>query len=104
MPDRERDYIHMDDVCRMLAAIATSGRRRIYNVASGRNVANREMFAMVERETGCRIRARQAPAGVTSPRIQISAAIEDFDFSPAQLSETLPGIIRAHAGPRRAVG
>ncbi len=103
-PDRERDYIHVDDVCRLLAAIATSGRRRIYNVASGRNVANRDMFAMVERETGCRIRAGQAPAGVTSPRIRISAAVEEFDFSPAQLSETLPGIIRAHAGLRRAAG
>ncbi len=103
-PDRERDYVHMDDVCRLLAAISTSGRQRIYNVASGRNVANRDMFALVERETGCRINARQAPAGVTSPRIRISAAIEEFDFSPAQLSETLPGIIRAQAGLRRAAG
>ncbi len=103
-PDRERDYVHVDDVCRVLAAIATRGRRRVYNVASGRNVANRDMFALIERETGCRIHARLAPAGVCSPRIRIDAAVEDFDFRPAQLSETLPRIIRAHAAPRRAAG
>ncbi len=102
-PDCERDYIHVDDVCRLLAAIATHGRRRIYNVASGRNVANRDMFAMVERETGCRIRARRAPAGAPSPRIRIDAAVEDFGFAPAQLCETLPRMIRGLAEPRQAV-
>ncbi len=99
-PDCERDYIHVDDVCRMLAAIATRGRRRIYNVASGRNVANRDMFAMVERETGCRIRARRAPAGAPSPRVRIDAAVEDFGFAPLQLCEALPRMIRALARPR----
>ena len=103
-PDCERDYIHVGDVCRMVTAVATHGRRRIYNIASGRNVSNREMFAMVERETGCRIQARRAPAGMSSPRIKIDAAVEDLGFSPVQLSETLPGIIRAHLGARRAVG
>ena len=103
-PDCERDYVHVDDVCRMLTAIALGGRRRIYNVASGRNVSNHDMFAMVERETGCRIRAQRAPAGISSPRISIDAAVEDFDFAPVQLSETLPRMIRAQAGQRRAVG
>ena len=103
-PDCERDYIHVDDVCRMITAIATSGRRRIYNVASGHNVSNHDMFAVVERETGCRIRAQRAATGVPSPRIRIDAAVEDFGFSPARLSETLPRMIRAQAGPSRAVG
>ena len=103
-PDCERDYIHVDDVCRMLTAIATGGRRRIYNVASGRNVVNRELFALVQRETGCRIHAQQDPTDVSSPRIGIAAAVEDFGFSPAQLLERLPGIIRTHAAPRLAVG
>jgi nucleoside-diphosphate-sugar epimerase len=103
-PDSARDYIHVDDVCRMIVAVATRGRRRLYNIASGRNVANRDLFAMVERETGCRVRALRGPAGGSAPRIKIDAAVEDLGFAPVQLAEALPGIVRAHAGPRRAVG
>lgn len=103
-PDCARDYVHIDDVCRMLVAIATGGRRRVYNVASGRNVANRDLFAIVGRETGCHLRAARPPAGAPSPRIRIDGAIEDFGFAPVQIADALPTIIRAHAEPRRAAG
>jgi nucleoside-diphosphate-sugar epimerase len=35
-----KDYITIDDACRYLSAIARTGRARLYNVASGKNVEN----------------------------------------------------------------
>lgn len=34
-PDSVKDYIHIDDVAELLPRIATQGRERLYNVASG---------------------------------------------------------------------
>jgi UDP-glucose 4-epimerase len=80
--DLARDYIHIDDVCTLLARLATEARRPIYNLASGTNLTNRELFAMVGRAAGCRITATRAPAAAPAPRIDISAIAQDFALTP----------------------
>lgn len=94
-PRMARDYVHLDDVCQALAAIATNGRRQIYNVASGRNTANSELFALIERLTGCAITPTVAadtccPRG---PRIDVSALAEDFSIRPRQIENVLSEIL-----------
>jgi UDP-glucose 4-epimerase len=98
-PRLSRDYVHMDDVCRALAAIATSGRRQIYNVASGRNTANGELFALVERLAGCAITPTVASDTCCprSPKIDVSALAEDFGIRPRALEDALNEIISRHA-------
>jgi UDP-glucose 4-epimerase len=98
-PRLSRDYVHIDDVCRALARIAVSGSRRIYNVASGRNMANADVFALVERLTGCAI-SPTVDADTCcprSPKIDISALAEDFAIKPRMLEETLPEIVERSA-------
>lgn len=95
-PRAARDYVHIDDVCDALAAIALSGRRQIYNVASGENVANADLFAWVSRLSGCRIATSLDTAAPCedAPAIDISALREDFGLRPRRLAEALPALLR----------
>ena len=92
------DYVHMDDVCLALTAIALSGRRQIYNVASGRNTANSDLFALIERLTGCAITTTVASDTCCprSPKIDISALVEDFAIRPRKLEKALSAILGTH--------
>ena len=42
-PDSAKDYISIRDVTRLLPAISTSGKHRLYNVASGHASSNRQI-------------------------------------------------------------
>lgn len=94
-PHVARDYIHIDDVCRALTAIAVSGRQRIYNVASGRNTTNADLFALIYRLTGCVITPTVTADTCCprSPKIDVSALAEDFGIRPRSLETTLPAIL-----------
>lgn len=95
-PAAARDYVHVDDVCRALVAIARAGRRQIYNVASGENVENARLFEMIGALTGCEITATGATLAPAAPRIDVSALAADFGLRPARLAEALPLIVARH--------
>lgn len=95
-PDIARDYIHVADVCAALRAIALDGKRPIYNVAGGVNVANRELFAWLSEMSGCRIRAIGEVTSETAPMIDISALRDDFGLRPRRLRSALSDILAAH--------
>lgn len=90
-PDSARDYIGIADACGMIAAISMGGRRRIYNVASGRNVSNGEIARLLgarQIDTAFQPNASK----VTYPVIGIGAIREEFSFSPASFEETFDKI------------
>ena len=89
----ERDYVHIDDVCAALVYLSGNTRHRIYNVASGTNISNRELFSILERETSCRIDAGTNCASLTCPRIDISRLRDEFDWRPRSPQEQIPAII-----------
>ena len=97
--DYARDYVHIDDAIAALIAIGETGLRPIYNVASGENVTNRELFAMIERMSGCRIQATEASANnlTPTPRISVAALRDDLGIAPARLAPRLPRMIEAQA-------
>jgi UDP-glucose 4-epimerase len=102
----ERDYIHIDDVCRALHRLTQSARHAIYNVASGVNLTNRELVDIVSRATGCRITIREQAADRPVPRIDISRLQQEFAISPAPPHERIAALLaerkRGDApGPRR---
>lgn len=95
-----RDYIHVEDVCEAIVEIALNGRRPIYNVASGANVTNRDLFQWVERHTGCRITVTEplSKGSESAPVIDVSALREDFGLSPRSLRDALPLLVTANGG------
>jgi nucleoside-diphosphate-sugar epimerase len=94
--DNERDYVHIDDVCASLVAVAAFGKRPIYNVASGENVNNSALFETVARANGCRIHATRPPTGARFPVIDVSAVAEDFGLHPRPLLGEIARILAAN--------
>lgn len=93
-PHAARDYVHLDDVLAALLLIATRGTQPLYNVASGRNLSNRELFARLRELSGCEVVAGQHHMARPSPRIDISRMRREFAWRPAclldKLGELLP--------------
>jgi UDP-glucose 4-epimerase len=84
-----RDYVHLDDVLVALELIATRGTQAVYNVASGRNLSNRELFTRLRELSGCEILAVQRHIVRPAPRIDISRLREEFGWRPADVLDKL---------------
>lgn len=93
-PHLTRDYVHLDDVLGALVLIATRGTQAVYNVASGRNLSNRELFARLRELSGCEVVAGQRHIVRPAPRIGIERMRREFGWKPAdpldKLAELLP--------------
>jgi UDP-glucose 4-epimerase len=97
-PEGGRDYIHIDDVCSALEAIALDPRERVYNVASGAILANRDLAVACERELGCRVIFRRPDVSLPVPAVDIARLERDFGLRPQQASQRLPMIMRGLKG------
>jgi nucleoside-diphosphate-sugar epimerase len=103
-PDGAKDYVAIADVTEMLERIALEGRHRVYNVAAGRNVTNREIMAALREQTDCSIEwTRDAPL-VAAPPISIELLRDAFGYIPRQFSEQLPTLVAQYRKRYAAVG
>lgn len=98
-PETERDYVHVDDVCKALLLLAGEPRHSVYNVASGDNLTNRELADIVGRATGCKITLRGIGPPRPVPRIDISRLVAEFGFRPVSPRDRLAQIL-LNAGKR----
>jgi len=92
-PHAARDYVHLDDVLHALTLIATRGTQPVYNVASGRNVGNRELFARLRELSGCEVMASRRDIVRPAPRIDISRMRREFAWQPADLLDKLAELL-----------
>ena len=94
-PSAARDYVHLDDVLRALVLIATRGTQPVYNVAGGRNLANRELFARLRELSGCEVVALRHDIVRPAPRIDISRLRREFGWRPACMLDKLADLLPA---------
>ena len=100
-PDTARDYVHLDDVVRLLPEIARQGQRGLYNLASGANVTNRELLAAIGEATGCTIRMT-GQGGIAAPLVATDRLREEFGFRPTGVLDAGPGLVRQATVAHRA--
>ena len=99
--DSCRDYVSIDDVVRIAAAVIRSGRHRVYNVASGILLRNADLTAALQDLTGCRVTIAGTAATIAEPAIDIARVREEFGFVPSRLLDDLPRVVtRYKAGVR----
>jgi UDP-glucose 4-epimerase len=96
-PHATRDYVHLDDVLQALLLIATRGTQPVYNIASGRNLSNRELFTRLRELSGCEVVASQRHLVRPAPRIDISRLQHEFAWRPACLLDKLAELLPAEA-------
>ena len=93
--DSSRDFVSVADVVPLLARIALCGAERVYNLAAGSAVTNRELSAALAELTGCDVAVAADAERVVRPAIDITRARTEFGFRPARLLDELPGLLAA---------
>jgi nucleoside-diphosphate-sugar epimerase len=78
-----KDYVSVDDVVNGLIQIATRGRERIYNLAGGVNVSNRELIETLRSFTGCAVEVSPTAPTVIFPPINIERMQNEFNYKPS---------------------
>lgn len=93
--DSEKDYVSLDAVTRVLPTIATMGRHRLYNVASGQNTSVRALVGRLRELTGCKIVADDSAPPVAFPTIDVRRITEEFDFASARVLDRMVELVEA---------
>lgn len=104
-PSSSKDYISLDDVVGLLPRLATSGRERLYNLASGENTTNAEAARLLGRLTGCRTSFASGAPRLVFPRISTKLIRKEFSFRPTSFPDGFAKLIEEsrinHASERR---
>ncbi len=89
-----RDYVHLDDVLDALLHIATHATQAAYNVASGVNVSNVQLFERLSELTGCDIRATRSQRLPCAAPVSIARMRSEFGWQPASVLDRLEHMVR----------
>jgi len=100
--DSEKDYISIDAVTGALARIAAGGRERLYNVASGVNVSNRQIVERLAAVTGCAVEVDATAAALKFPVLDIGRLRGEFGFAPGSVLADMKDLVEQYKGARHA--
>jgi len=92
-PKSEKDYVHVEDVVKLLLRIAPEGLNRLYNVASGENVSHADIAAKLSQSSGATITFEENSQVRRFPHIDISKIRSEFGFEPQNLLNELPNLL-----------
>lgn len=88
-----KDYIDLDDVISLLPRIAQSGRKTLYNVASGQNMTHQEVCSVLQKTTGCLVEEIRGAVPQQFPGIDVQRIEEEFAFHASDPLLHVPQII-----------
>ena len=88
-----KDYIYIDDVKTLLINIVLKGKKRMYNVASGLNVSNKEILKQIQISTDCKIVTNESGFIQKFPSLDISNLNNEFNFMPNSILDKIPELI-----------
>ena len=87
-----KDYLAIDDATSLLGHIASAGRERLYNVASGSNTTHDAIAAVLTRSLGWRVDAIEGALVQRFPRIDISRIRTEFAMPRRGVLDDLPAL------------
>ncbi len=94
-PESSKDYISIDDVVEILKLIATQGKERIYNVASGRSVTHRSIADSLGK-SGYKVEfSANAPTRIFPPA-DPGRVKKEFGKTLRALVDDLPGLLETN--------
>ena len=89
----ERDFILIDDVLDQIEKIVMKGQKRMYNLAAGKNISNKDILTELERITGCVIEAGKVKERLVFPRIDTTNLKKEFSFNPRDVFSQIKYLI-----------
>lgn len=102
-----KDYVAVDDVVRAIERIARAGTERLYNVASGRNITNKQIAEALRKHCGATVVVKPGARTVAYPEIDTTRIAALFDgakpkWAPADLLDRLPALAAGERGSNLA--
>ncbi len=94
--DSEKDYVSIEDVVALLPRISLEGKRRIYNIASGRNTTHAELLKALAAQLGIGFDVDPDACSQRFPRIAIDRIKQEFGFKPVHLLNALPELLSSY--------
>jgi nucleoside-diphosphate-sugar epimerase len=88
-----KDYVAVSDVCKSIEFIATRGRNRIYNVASGRNTTHQEIAERLRDVSKTEISFKPQAKLRCFPLIDNTRLLEEFAFEPRNVVQDLEELL-----------
>jgi nucleoside-diphosphate-sugar epimerase len=95
-PTSQKDYVHLEDACRAIEAVAVRGTEPIYNVAAGRNTSHQQIADQL-RERGVAIEFGSAPIFSFRP-INVQRLCNLLEWNPRSLVDDLPELLSIPEG------
>lgn len=89
----EKDYVHVDDVVKLLPEISLHGKQRIYNIASGKNTKIQEIIKKLEDIIEYKIQVFNGGKKQSFLKIDIKNIQDEFNFKPINFLDKLEEII-----------
>lgn len=99
--ESEKDYISINDVVDLLIKIAHSGTQRMYNVASGFNITNKQWVDRISYFTGCKVEVADNPQTIKFLEIDNERVRTEFNYKPQNPLDMLEELIRDYANGKR---
>jgi nucleoside-diphosphate-sugar epimerase len=94
--DSEKDYIYIGDVVSILPQIVLQGKKRIYNIASGRNISHRALINQLRRRIELTVSVAKDAKVVQFPPISIRRIQQEFHFIPTKLEKVIDQLIYSY--------
>jgi nucleoside-diphosphate-sugar epimerase len=91
--DSEKDFIHVDDLVRIIPKIIHEGKSNIYNIASGKNTTTRDLINEISKLTNCDIEVVSNVQPYSSPVISIDRLKAEFNFVPEPIIPRISEIV-----------
>jgi nucleoside-diphosphate-sugar epimerase len=89
-PESAKDYIHIDDVVRLIPQIAEKGAHRVYNVATGMQITNKQWLDAICTSTASTWTVAPCSPKQVFPPIDISRIQNEFGFTAVCPLATFP--------------
>lgn len=83
--DSAKDYIVIDDVVSLIQLISMKGVKRMYNVASGQPLSNKQLADEIRKYTNCKVEFPKIVNALNFPVIQTERIKEEFLYSPRHI-------------------
>ena len=97
-PSSRKDYIPVGDVARLIYSIATVGKSRKYNVASGLGIEHARLATLLEEATGTNLVFKNNAATRRFPEIDTSKIEEEFEYQRSDIQSVIQQVANQSRG------
>tara|TARA_Y100001949_G_scaffold59347_1_gene50123 strand:- start:837 stop:1652 length:816 start_codon:yes stop_codon:yes gene_type:complete len=94
--ESEKDYVHIDDVVKVLPKIALNGKYRIYNVAKGENTTNQDIITKLQQITSCKLDILEGAKNYSFPKINTERIVNEFNFNSKSVLNYIDDIVGSY--------